>query len=286
MQMDKGKVSADNGLHFPLPTSRTDIVEAVANWCEALAGNLEIDEALAGLVRGVGAEAGMLVRTQAGGTVKVAVHDRLARSVARPLCRSFAEGEFGENLSRSRGGAIWFASTDSENELPSDPALAEWQESRGMSEFAVVVLLGSTLGRDRIELHFRDLLTTADQAKLALVASTVARTWANRQVGVISGSIIAQRHPDTRRANTLPILGIANPARLSRAEFRVCLLLSRGLAVAGIVAELGLSEATVRSHLRSIYAKIGVSGLPQLVYRLIISRTPLEPELRRASNYQ
>ena len=66
-----------------------------------------------------------------------------------------------------------------------------------------------------------------------------------------------------------PILGVANPAKLSRAEFRVCLLLSRGLSVKGVTAELGLSEATVRSHLRSIYSKTEVAGLPELLYRIL-----------------
>ena len=65
------------------------------------------------------------------------------------------------------------------------------------------------------------------------------------------------------------ILGISNPAKLSRAEFRVCLLLSRGLSIKGVTDELSLSEATVRSHLRSIYSKTEASGLPELVYRLL-----------------
>ncbi len=37
--------------------------------------------------------------------------------------------------------------------------------------------------------------------------------------------------------------------------------------------ELGLSESTVRSHLRSIYSKTEASGLPELVYRLLSNGT-------------
>ena len=70
-----------------------------------------------------------------------------------------------------------------------------------------------------------------------------------------------------------PILGTSNPARLSRAEFRVCLLLSRGLSVKGVTVELGLSEATIRSHLRSIYSKTQTSGLAELVYRILSNGT-------------
>ncbi|MEP0563848.1 MAG: helix-turn-helix transcriptional regulator, partial [Paracoccaceae bacterium] len=64
---------------------------------------------------------------------------------------------------------------------------------------------------------------------------------------------------------------MANPANLSRAEFRVCLMLSKGLPVKGVVQELGTTEATVRSHLRSIYSKTNVHGMAELLY-LILSR--------------
>jgi DNA-binding CsgD family transcriptional regulator len=37
----------------------------------------------------------------------------------------------------------------------------------------------------------------------------------------------------------------------------------------GVAAELSLSEATVRSHLRAIYAKTETSGLAELVFQLI-----------------
>ena len=68
------------------------------------------------------------------------------------------------------------------------------------------------------------------------------------------------------------ILGVSNPANLSRAEFRVCLLLSRGLSVKAVSEDLNLSENTIRSHLRAIYAKTETASLPELIY-LIMSVT-------------
>ncbi len=65
---------------------------------------------------------------------------------------------------------------------------------------------------------------------------------------------------------------MSNPAGLSRAEFRVCLLLSRGLSVKAVSEELGLSDNTVRSHLRTIYSKTETASLPELIY-LIMSVT-------------
>jgi DNA-binding NarL/FixJ family response regulator len=71
------------------------------------------------------------------------------------------------------------------------------------------------------------------------------------------------------------ILGMDNPAGLSRAEFRVCLLLSRGLSVKAVSEDLNLSENTIRSHLRAIYSKTETASLPELIY-LIMSVTDSE----------
>lgn len=52
----------------------------------------------------------------------------------------------------------------------------------------------------------------------------------------------------------------------------MCLLLGRGLSVTGVAEELAVTETTVRSHLRNIYAKTGTSGLAELVFALLRSR--------------
>lgn len=119
------------------------------------------------------------------------------------------------------------------------------------------------------------------QATLAAVLPTMARTWANRQVGLVTRTVVNHRATaDLALQQSVPamILGTSNPARLSRAEFRVCLLLSRGLSVTGVAEELTVSEATVRSHLRSIYAKTDTSGLAELVFALLRSK-PAGPPL-------
>ncbi len=65
------------------------------------------------------------------------------------------------------------------------------------------------------------------------------------------------------------LLGPANPAGLTRAEFRVCLLLKRGLRPAAVRAELGISQASLRTHLRNIYAKTDSAGQVDLIIRLL-----------------
>jgi DNA-binding CsgD family transcriptional regulator len=250
------------------------MVESVALWCDALYGRAPVEDALSALVKAANAEAGALFRShhaQATPT-RIALVDRLARGSSRPLKSSFAAGTFGSDFRRAKPGSLWLASSvETSDEEGPDPALADWQEVRGTREFAALMLANSPSGFDHLELHFRAIPTQTEELALQTLAPTIARTWARRQPGLITGLIAAARASGTAGPDRTaePLLGLTNPARLSRAEFRVCLLLSRGLSAKGVADELDLSEATVRSHLRSIYAKTGASSQAQLVYRLL-----------------
>lgn len=70
------------------------------------------------------------------------------------------------------------------------------------------------------------------------------------------------------------ILDPENPRRLSRSEFRVCLMLSTGLQVDGISQKLGLTRPTVRTHLRAVLAKTGFSSVAELVLSLAQGQSP------------
>lgn len=72
-----------------------------------------------------------------------------------------------------------------------------------------------------------------------------------------------------------PILSFGNPARLSRAEFRLCTLLAAGLSTKQVREELGISQSTLRSHLRQIHAKTGTATLADLLYRLLAPEGPV-----------
>jgi DNA-binding CsgD family transcriptional regulator len=256
---------------------KTSVIEAIADWCDALHREMPLQEAFAGLVRALGAEAGMIVRTRLNDflPVRIVVHDDRSRTV-HPLKASFADDYFGPHLVRPRAATVWLGSTHSDERSAKDAvALPEWQSERGMKEFAVLVLSGGPVVRDHIELHFRETLSSEVQASLGAVLPTMARTWATRRVGLIACEAIAERHSIGSRKRggaAQPILGVSNPARFSRGEFRVCMLLSRGLSVVGVSKELGITEATVRSHLRSIYAKTDTANLAELVFQLVKSQ--------------
>lgn len=265
------------------------LIRTIVGWCDALGGAAALTDALQDLVLGLGADAGMIVRTnlQDGRPVRLATCDLAAdRPGRRPLARSYADSYFGAPMLAALAATVWVGSAHAEDQT-GDPALADWQEARGMHEFVVMVLSSAGATRDHLELHFRDRLTPAQDRALGAILPEMARVWSLRRVGMVTRSIVNHRSPAMRPQRSVlrqPILSMDNPAQLSRAEFRVCLLLSRGLLVQAVAEELSLSEATIRTHLRNIYAKTDCSCLAELVFRLMDTRPALAqpPEARRA----
>jgi len=257
--------------------ARSSLIDAIADWCDALHRDLPLKEAFARLVHSLGAEAGMIVRTRLNDfhPVRILIHDDRATST-HPLTASFADDFFGPHLVRPRSATVWLGSAHADERSAKEAVtLPEWQVTRRMKEFAVLVLSGGPDTRDHIELHFREMLSPDILESLAAVLPTIARTWATRSVGVITRQAISERLPlDVQKPAYMmkPMLGVSNPARFSRGEFRVCMLLSRGLSVVGVSKELGIAEATVRSHLRSIYAKTDTANLAELVFQLVKSQ--------------
>lgn len=256
------------------------LIEVIADWCDALHGDVPLQEAFERLSLGLGAEASMMVRTHVSEMRpnRVVHWDRRATTSIAPLQKSFADGYFGPALAHARAGTVWLASAQDQDQSGAggvDPALDAWALRRGLSDYAVLVLAASATRRDHIELHFARPLCPASQAVLAAVLPTMARTWACRQAGLVTRTIINHRSPAIgfrSGGQSDPLLAPSNPANLSRAEFRVCLLLSRGLSVAAVTEELSISDATIRTHLRNIYAKTETGGLAELVFCLISRR--------------
>jgi DNA-binding NarL/FixJ family response regulator len=269
--IERGRSSADSY------SVRSTAMHAIVSWCEALGGAISLQAALTELAAGLGAEAGVIVRTQMNDNhpVRIAQCDLTHGVPVRPLQRSFADSYFGPLIYRARAATIWQARLHADD-ATGDPSLGEWQAARRMKEMVVLVLSSGPQTRDHIELHFREALSHDTETTLALMLPDMVRVWASRRVGLVTRSIINHRTTDAggfhagRKAN---VLGSDNPMRLSRAEFRVCLLLSNGLMLQAVARELALSEATVRSHLRNIYQKTACGSLAELVFKLIDGRS-------------
>jgi DNA-binding CsgD family transcriptional regulator len=65
---------------------------------------------------------------------------------------------------------------------------------------------------------------------------------------------------------------------LSPREARLALALSRGLTIAEAAAEFGLTEKTARTYSKTLYAKTGARGLPDLVRIVIRSVLAITPD--------
>lgn len=268
--------------------SSANVVDAIVDWCEALRGNVALTDAVSALIQGLGAEAGVLVRHNLADRfcTQIARYDSKGQTSPLPLTDVYGPTLFGKLLEKSKPATLWLASEykdQSADFLGSD--FAGWVQARQMREFAVLVLSSGSAVQDHLELHFREPVASMGLHSLNGVLPAIARSWAARDVGVVVKSIASRRPVDRDADDRLSqnLLGAGNPASLSRAEFRVCLLLSRGLSVAGVCSELGLAESTVRSHLRSIYAKSDKRNLAELIFCLIRSEQPAMPALAQTA---
>lgn len=270
------------------------VLDGIANWCGGLHGSMPLDEALSKLATGFGAVAAVLSRQQHNQDRprKVAAYDLMTGvpdeiTLIRPLC----DDVMGYLYSKARSGTVWFLSDHTEDPAWSkSQTLDNWCVARDISEVTVVALGGDARHSDFLEFHFAEPLEYSQKLELESLAPTLTRAWSGRKAGLVTQAqmdVRMVRHraaaQQARLKPDAPILDMSNPARLSRAEYRVCLMLARGLSVKGLVQELGLSESTIRSHLRSIYSKTEVSGMPELMYR-ILSAPVDQIEVRRATS--
>lgn len=258
---------------------RTDLrmLDGIAGWCGGLHGSMPLNETLAALAVGCGATAAGLARHHRGEarprTVALFDTKQFSDDVAT-LRRPLAQDALGYMYTKSKSATVWFM-TDllDDGDWVSTQTLMNWRLSRDIAD-VVVISLGGAQNRDFVEFHFDEPLKHSEKLEFEALTPTIVRSWAGRKKGLVAGSLMggrkALRHTsDLKKTWLEPILGVANPAGLSRSEFRVCLMLSKGLTVRGVEAELGTSEATIRSHLRSIYAKTDVKGMAELLYLIL-----------------
>ncbi len=76
---------------------------------------------------------------------------------------------------------------------------------------------------------------------------------------------------DYNDVRTLPVAHLSWLYRLTPAEVRICESLHQNGSVDAVTRSLNLTRHTVRSHLKNIYTKMGVSNQSQLLQRLINS---------------
>jgi DNA-binding CsgD family transcriptional regulator len=242
------------------------LIGAVAQWCECLHGSDPLLRSLKVLAAGLNAEIVAVARYPHDGrsAVRSVIWDRKGHDHNGFGNRSFARALIGAYFGAARPGSLWFRSTV---ETSGVSEIDEFHNSRQLRELAVIPLQASNKFIDTFEMHFPDRLRSQQQLVLTSLAPVLARTWRNRAEGLFTEALLRVSSA-TERIEVGRILSAENPARLSRAEYRVSLLLSRGLSIQEVKAELCIRESTMRSHLSSLYAKTNCASLRELVFCL------------------
>lgn len=259
-----------------------NIIGAIAAWCECLQGSATFESALSQLAEAIECEAIALARYTrgTGGEARAIVYDTLpARSQLPRLSRSFAKDVLGKYFEFPKAGSIWMSSMMDDD---TDGGLRQFQARRRFTELAVVPVSVGEKAVEFLEFHFVHELQHDSHAVLNLTVDTLVRTWRNRKPGLLTEAILRRKAAEPVMDIATPILSHENPARLSRAEFRLCLMFSRGYSNEAAQDELGISESTLRTHLRHIYQKTGTGSHSELVYRLLAAPAAAIPEKRIA----
>ena len=135
----------------------------------------------------------------------------------------------------------------------------------------VVSLETASAHTDNLEFHFRRMPAQHNLNLISTLTETLSCCWRRRMPGVVAKRLVRTRLREVSalsNAGASAILDISNPAQLSRCEFRVCALLNEGMTVNLIAESLSVCQATVRSHLSSIFAKTGTCSQIELLHQL------------------
>jgi DNA-binding CsgD family transcriptional regulator len=252
------------------------LVGAIAVWCECLQGKGILRNGLELIASGIGADAVVLTRVSraTGRQGRSMFHDRGAGVLGvRRLERSYASCVLGRYFATPKAGSVW-SSAAVDDDL--DPVLTEFQRRRNLAELIVIPLSVDDKTIDFFEMHFAATQTGPQLESLGVLAATLTRAWAHRATGLFSEHVLQKARTGPAGLGNESILSFSNPARLSRAEYRVCMLCGRGLSPKAVRQELTISASTLRTHLRNIYAKTGTSCQAELVYRLLSNILPIE----------
>lgn len=180
--------------------------------------------------------------------------------------RSFAASVLGEHLHSARPGSVWFLS-DTRPDRDTRSSL----DRDDITDIAIVPLENAAAFSDFLEIEFSERIPGHDQVLLEMLCPLIAEAWQARDPGAVAAMMAGRVSRIARKRSATevtPIPDADNPAGLTRAEFKVCLLIHEGRMPEDIAGALNVKKSTLRSHMRSIYNKTGVSGQLELVHRL------------------
>lgn len=257
----------------------SDSLGLVVDWTHALNENGDLADVLGRLICLVKADAAMIVRSskEDGKTSYLARCCAETGKVWPVQPRSQARAILGDSMSTAKSGSIWKMSDSASSGL--NAACFNGDDYADSVVEVIVSPMETTCGHtDHLEFHFRHRPAEHDLNLVIMLIGTLAVSWKRRVPGIISKKLGQKLKPHLYAGEErihVPILDTENPAQLSRCEFRVCSLLNEGMTVNSISQALSISQATVRSHLSSIFSKTNVSNQIELLHRLNSKAEPL-----------
>lgn len=273
---DRPPVSPSGGRH-------SDLTDAAIIWTECLHGNAPIREALSAITQTTGGLSAVLYRccVKSGRPRVIASFHRHASRGVQPFLQPAFLQPVGHDLvpaglHRARPGTVWRM----EDAMPEAGAGTQGPAWRALPDRGAVDVVAIPLGKsdgvvDVLELGLERAATPGLVTALGELARALSFAWSRRPTGRIARLLANTPAIDRRLAATRTDapLSIGNPWRLTPTEMRICNLIREGQDPARLVLSIGVTESTIRTHLRSIYAKAGVSGQVGLL-RLLLSDAP------------
>lgn len=254
------------------------LAEFAIRWTEGLHGAACLRDTLARLAQATGARTALVHRDclATGRQRTLASVDADAATGARPLVRAFGAGLIDADPAAVVPGTLWtLGELDARKQDDLDPRILRWMDDRGLRDAAVVPLALQDGGLDILEFHTAAPLA-ARAPGLALLARLTAVSWAGRnedRIGQMLQATPGLSPPAAPRSPDANPLSPDNPWGLTAAEMRICALIRAGIDPADIARQTRIASSTLRSHLRSIYAKGQIPGQIALVRHLLDNNT-------------
>lgn len=247
--------------------------ETLLKFVEWSQGGIPLELAIQIIVEGIGAECAALTRVNAArATARVAAATAGANGRRNPMAETpCAHAVLGAEIATLKEGTSLLLSEWETSRIERDKDLEARMLRYGFVEVGFVYLGREGRVHDFLELYF--IRTPEWDSVRDWLAQGLARIYRFRRPGLLTESCARQGAVERDgRLDDAPILGMSNPCNLTRAEWRVCVLVSRGLTAKAVAGEMEISVATVRTHLRRIYPKTGFTGYHELARRLVSVR--------------
>jgi DNA-binding CsgD family transcriptional regulator len=237
-------------------------------------GQQPLDPALEAIAKHLGASAVCFARRDRtkSGLRMIRIIDIEPHRSKPSLERSYALEMLGQELDQLKAGAAVLCSEVLADRREPDAGLVRLVGAHGVREIGLICV-GNRAGiRDVIEFHFCRAPRVSWATEAASIGLSLSEVYAGRPFGLVEHYLISRSasHMRKRAEDQKPlVLGVENPLGLTRAEWRLCMMIANGLSKSGAAREMGVSENTIRTHLRNVYAKTGHDTFHDLAMCLV-----------------